>query len=407
MENKLPDLARTFAEHGTPYSINFTFHGRVRGTWTETEMRNALARLGLRHPMLASRVGFNASNEPVITTEGVPPIPLRIIERIDDEHWMREVERELPIGYDHRVGPPFRCVWIRGNEVSDLVLVCDHVTADGRAGVYALRDLLALLADPHLTLEPRLPILLSELVPDSIKPGLEKIIAEALKNGPPPSEQNEPYVREVSPDPLQVQAFSLSAEETAALVTRCRAEGVTVHAALCAAFLMAYAEKDPDQPIRAVETPVDIRPRLSQPLDDVYGDYVSLVFTWVNCSAGRSLWDIARDAAQDLANITDERALLQPFFISWVSKEPVYIPEERVIYDLSISNLGRLNIPVAYGNLELEAVHGPTYYASHPGHRVLGVNTHNGQLRATFISSDSTSPGILKRALELLSSMLQ
>jgi hypothetical protein len=52
-------------------------------------------------------------------------------------------------------------------------------------------------------------------------------------------------------------------------------------------------------------------------------------------------------------------------------------------YDLSLSNIGRLGIPVDYGSLRLESLYGPTFSAV--ADRIVGVNTVGGQMRFTFV----------------------
>lgn len=407
MQIKLSGNSRRIAEHGFPFSLNFTVSARVHGRFTQEALAQALARLRLCHPLLASRIEANAAGDVYFTTENVPAIPLRIVERTHENDWVAEVECELPQPYDHRIGPLLRCIWLRSHdtEVSDLILVCDHLTADGRACIHALRDLLTLLANPGLTLEPQIPTHLGQLIPEAVLPHLEKVIAEALKNAPPP--QPGGFRPRVSADPLRVLPFALSTEETATLMARCKAEKVTVQAALCAAFLAPFAEKHPEEPIRWVESPMDIRKRLSQSMEHVYGNYISLLFTQLDCSPSRSLWDIARDAARDLADTNDKRLFSVPLILMTVAKEPLPMPAVTINYDLSISNLGRLNIPAQYGSLQLESVYAPTFNASQAGHRVLGVSTFNGQLRATFTSCDPAAPGLLQRASQFLCEMIR
>lgn len=405
MQVQLSGNSRGIAENGLPFSLNFTITARVRGVFTQTALEDALLKLRQRHPLLASRVEADAAGNVYFTTENVPAIPLRIVNRVDDDHWVQEVERELPIGYDHRVGPLLRCVWLRGAEVSDLILVCDHLSADGRACVYAMRDLLTLLAHPEQPLETEAPTHLGKLIPESVLPYIKQIIAEAIQNAASMEQPHFDLVNDIPP--LRVLPFSLSAEETAALVARARAENATVQAALCAAFLTPFAEQDPGNPTRTVETPMDIRHRLSEPIGDVYGNYISLLFTSVDCSPGRNLWDIARDVTRDLTDTEEKRLFSIPLILMTVAEEPLPMPAVRINYDISISNLGRLSLPAQYGNLILEAVYAPSFNASRPGHHVLGVNTYNGQLRATFISCNPAAPALLERSRQLLAAMIQ
>jgi hypothetical protein len=57
---------------------------------------------------------------------------------------------------------------------------------------------------------------------------------------------------------------------------------------------------------------------------------------------------------------------------------------ENITYDLSITNLGRFNFPVTYGDFELKAIFGPVVTTAR-NERILGVTTVGGQLCFTFV----------------------
>jgi hypothetical protein len=407
MEFKLSGAQSLVLVAGLPFSINFTVTARLRGPLTLEQLQSALERLRLRHPFIAVRgVAAQAGEAAYFTTEGVPPTPVRVVERVTDEDWVREVEHEITTPFDYHTGPLFRCTWLRSAKLSDLLLVCDHVTADGRSGIFALHDLLRLLANPGLHLEPLLPPRLAELVPPPMVALIRKI-TDAAPGEPPTTPADFMDAYGPSPDPLRVIPIALSEAETAAFVARCRAEGVTVQAALCAAFLVPFAEQQPSEPVRRVESPVDIRGRLTQPVGPVYGGYLSIVVTSVDCSPGRGLWDMARDASQGLAAITEEQLFTSPSVMLAVADHPPRGQPFKVRYDLSISNLGRLDLPAEYGPLHLESVYAPTFNASLPEHRILGVTTFGGQMRCTFTTRDPGGPQIVRRARELMAAMIQ
>jgi len=88
-----------------------------------------------------------------------------------------------------------------------------------------------------------------------------------------------------------------------------------------------------------------------------------------------------------------------------VEKMPV-IPAFTVDYDLSISNIGRLDWPSAYGKLVFQGLHAPIFNVNQAGHRVMGANTSAGRLHLTYISHDPEAPWLAARGMELLRSML-
>jgi NRPS condensation-like uncharacterized protein len=403
MQFKLTGAQSLLLVSELPFSLAFTVAARIRGPLAPEKLSGALERLRRRHPLIAVRIAAGEGGA-CFTTTGVPPIPVRVMERASNDDWLREVEREIAVPFDYRVGPFFRCIFLRGRDTSDLILVFDHITADGRSSIYALRDLLRLLADEGLELDPLPPPRLADLIPP---PMLEKI-AEVISSEPGKTPDMHVWHPEDAPaEPLRVIPFPFDEDETAVLVSRARAEGVTVQAVLCAAFALPFAERETETPVRYVETPVDLRPRLTRPIGEVFGNYISLALIRLECTHGRDPWEIAREARRAIAAVTDEQLFTIPIILMAVAEQPLSAPPIDVIYDLSISNLGRIDIPEEYGPLHLESIFGPTLNVSLPGHRILAVTTFGGRMRCTFASRDPDAAQIVRRAREWIAVMLK
>lgn len=405
MQFKLSGAQSGLLTLDVPLKLNFTTSARVRGTFTLENLQNALERLRHHHPMLAVRIAPATDHAPAcLTTDGVPPIPLRVVERVSAQDWVREVECEIAQPTNYATGPLFRCVWLRGAEVSDLILVCDHIAADGLAGIYALRSLLEMLADPALNPEPLFSPSMAELIPPAILTRINGIISAAADAPPRPYATHH---QQADKKPLRVLPFEVDEAQTSALVSRAHAENVTVQAALCTAFALTFAEMHPEEPIRKMESPVNVRQRLLQPVGEVYGNYISLIFFDIDCSSGQEhAWEIARHVKRSLNDATDEQLYTIPLVIMAVTDKPLQGPVVEINYDLSLSNLGRVNIPTHYGKLQLESIYAPTMGPSNPEHRILGVTTFNGRMRCTFTSCDPQAQQIIKRANEILTGML-
>jgi hypothetical protein len=322
------------------------------------------------------------------------------------------MQRDVQVPTTYLRGPLLRCLWMRGEDVSDLVLVCDHLMADGKAAVIALRDLLSLLADPAQDTRPIDSPPLPDVVPAEIAAQIREDAADYPPASLPPEDEpaDEPpsgieATALPQPEPLLITPFSLTTAQTSALLARCRAEGVTVQAALCAAFLTPFAERDPAQPIRRAEIPVDLRPRLARPVGDAYGCFIGLNEIDVDCTPGRDLWDVARDAARALAGMRDRDNFAT--FLVVLTLTGKFPPRGwGVAYDLSISNLGRIELPATFGGLCVESFYGPLFPATGPNHRILDVATFDGRMTCTYSSRGREAPTTMTRGLELLRAML-
>lgn len=327
-------------------------------------------------------------------------IPLQIAPRASDEDWVRVAEREIDQAFDYRTGPMCRCVWLRGPDVSDLLVVYDHLTVDGRASMYALRDLMALLADPDRKPDPLVPPMMRDLIPSAIR---AKILAAAAGFSGAPQGTPVSQFAAPAPAPMRTIPIEWNEAETAALVSACRARHLTVQAALCTALAIPFAEREPDSPERWVECPVDLRSRLSQPVGEAVGNYISLAVIRLDCSPARDPWEIVRQAGRELTSISDEQLFLDPLVMMAVSDHPISLPPVNVRYDLSVSNVGRMEIPADYGPFHLDSIFGPTMGVYLAGHRILAVTTFGGRMRCTFTSRDPDAPHIVRRAREIIS----
>ncbi|MGB7539727.1 MAG: hypothetical protein WBM17_14390 [Anaerolineales bacterium] len=388
---------------GLPFPLSFTVCARVRGPLTGEILRSALDRLGRRHPLLAARLApAKDGNGGGITTENVPPIPLRIVERTADLDWVGEIERENAQAFDYHSGPLCRCVWLSGAEISDLIIVFDHLVVDGRASMLALRDLMTLLADPGWKPEALVPPMMRELIPDAMR---AKILETAARFSGAPQAAFKSQFGAPPSGPMRTIPIEWNEAESATLITACKARGLTVQAALCAAFAIPFAEREPDSPVRFMECPVDLRGRLSPSPGEAVGNYISLAVIRLECTPGIHPWTIAHRAGRALAAITDEELFTNPLVMMAVADHPISRPPVDVRYDLSLSNVGRLDIPEAYGSYRLLSIHGPTMGVYLAGHRILAVATFGGRMRCTFTSRDPDAGRIVSRARELVSEM--
>ncbi len=142
-----------YSDGQTP--LNSAFVARVRGLIPPEQLRHALNKVQAKHPLLKAGVMSDKKGRPhFMSNTQITEIPLRITQRQRDEDWQHESAAEWRTPFDMQRGPLCRMVWIRGVEVSELILVCHHCICDGASVANLLREVLLLTDEPDTELPP-------------------------------------------------------------------------------------------------------------------------------------------------------------------------------------------------------------------------------------------------------------
>lgn len=352
---------------------NFTASFRIKGDFTKDELVNAVDRLKVKYPTLSMHVvpGKNGTAEFVSDPDLI--IPIRIVERENADTWNDVQTTEMGVPFNMLAQPPVRIVWVRGDGMSELILVCHHAFADGLAGFLVLRDILTLLGSPELKFES-LPLYppLNALIPNF--PGkwrielLAKLKAKLLKLLLNFGIVKLASFSMVTPDPKPkyfIQTWEWSKEQTSTFAARCKSEGATVHTALCTAFLRAFAEFHGNGWNRKIQNPVNLRNRLTQKVGEAFGLYINAVKFNVDCAPERDFWEISREIKKTLVKKSDDPSIFSELTDGCTLMDelvpvvtPGFIAKQltKMDYDLSITNLGNLDFPSHFGDLEFENI---------------------------------------------------
>jgi hypothetical protein len=385
------------------HAINFALMARIRGTLSPESYQKALDKLLLKHPSLAVNVIQDARGDVCLLPSPAPKVPLRIEERKRPTHWIEETTTELARPFDLGEDPPLRCLILQDKDVSDILFVCPHVLADGLATTYLLRDFLAFLDDPEaeVTPTPRVPPM-SALIPDfpgkgwatlqaNLKAQLLKLCLRRAQRNTSQTETSNPR----QPD-YHLLPWTLTSEQTSALVARSRAEGTTVHAALCAAFLRAFGEFHGEGWKRKIQSPVSLRDRLTQPVGEAFGLFVNLVEFPIDCDPAYDFWEVARRIKKRFVRRTGDsqafKSLIEANVVTHQGRDMLTPQTAAQVFmaadhDISISNLGRVDFPTQYAAFQLEALFGPIL-GGDPEDVVLGVITVGGTMHLSLSFTD-------------------
>ncbi|MGH8002015.1 MAG: phthiocerol/phthiodiolone dimycocerosyl transferase family protein, partial [Brasilonema sp.] len=306
--------------------------------------------------------------------------------------------------------------------------------ADGLSTAYLLRDILQVLGTPNCEqqLLPKRPPF-EDLTPEMAFASKDNISHQDLQNSTEtafaPKAVSQLFIADDEPksniqtlestinNPTNLEAilsqssrprllsWSLSKEETSTLINRCRQEQTSVHAAICAAFLLGIdSESDTkaqqnhfQQPstLRCL-SPVNIRRLLSPSIEEDFGYYFCLTVTSHTLTPNLTLWDLARSLKSQLNQQTLPNTIFAdiPQMQAFLSTNPSPnivrdMLQDSKGYDVLVSNLGKLNIQKQFGDLQLTAIYGPIATTRMiDNERFVGVATLEDQMFFTFVYSE-------------------
>jgi len=362
--------------------VQFSLVAEIDRKVSEQTLRRALQKAQAQHPLLRVSVDRRALQSRYRWAEG----PVSIETATEGTPWQAIVAREQTRPIAHEPGPLMRTVRIPAETGSVIVLTFAHQITDGTGGMRVVADLVAALDGDEECGRP---------TPGQDVPPSQETLLEALETatppvGPPQDElMNAPgeLIRFSGRAP-HVSALALQRGLTARLVTRCHAEGVSVHAALCAAAGTVFHRAGRTR-VRVL-SPIDLRRAAGLP--DAVANRFAGARTVSEASQAEDFWKLARHHHQALGRQRAPQVLKAGSRA--LAQQPPATPEEAeammtvvTAADIQITNLGVVEAP-AHGRARLTALWGPAQTTQLAGEHVLGVVTCEGRLRMTELTHD-------------------
>ncbi|MGW6542362.1 phthiocerol/phthiodiolone dimycocerosyl transferase family protein [Streptomyces massasporeus] len=362
--------------------VQFSLVAEIDRKISEHTLARALRGVQARHPLLRVSVDRRAPQARYRWTEG----PVRIETAAEGTPWQAVVADEQTRPIAPEPGPLMRTVLVPAEAGSVIVLTFAHQITDGTGGVRVVADLVAALDGDEEGGEPT-----SEGdVPPSQEVLLRVLDAATPTVGPPQDELTDApgELTPFSGRAPHVSALALQHGLTARLVNRCRTEGVSVHAALCAAACTVFHRAG--RPRVRVLSPIDLRRAAGLP--DAVANRFAGARTASEASQAGDFWELARHHHQALEHQRAPQVLKTGS--EALDQQPPTTPEEAeammtvvTAADIQITNLGVVEAP-AHGRTRLTALWGPAQTTQLRGEHVLGVATLGGRLRMTELTHD-------------------
>lgn len=158
-----------YGDGKSPFNIVMPF--KIRGEIKEDNLRFALFRIQKKHPWLTAAIRFDEDKKPWFVTNLTENfrVPVRIVDRLNDEHWEQESTNEWKTIFDTTTAPLCRITWVKGENVSEILMVYHHCLCDGTATLSILTELLQLLDDPDTDIGREIPIMgIKDIIPAKV-----------------------------------------------------------------------------------------------------------------------------------------------------------------------------------------------------------------------------------------------
>ncbi|MEI3789138.1 MULTISPECIES: condensation domain-containing protein [unclassified Chryseobacterium] len=397
--------------------VNCVFTAKIKGNIPEENFKAALEKIQQKHPLLRTRIDNSSEKYPFfIEVKGIESIPLRIVERKTDEDWLQESETEWFRLFKDEKKPLAQLVWIKGNDVSEILWVLPHCICDGTSLVTMMTELLTLLDDPAVELQPyEVFSSVDDFLPLDFNMKKKKrkarfylVMARLFF-----LMQRKSKIRNLGKN--YVVHWKLNSDTTAQITEKSKAHGVSVHALFCSSFMQAFQEIQGKQAKGKVISPVDVR----HFIPEIRQDHVFAFAPTVELSLKKGSTDLLDNARQIKKDLVGKIEKMEARELLWMG-EQMHPVVERMIsmmksskggHDVTLSNMGRINIPSDYKNFKVETVISPTVAFPWLNSNTLVATTYNQQMDFTFMSNEHFLPKeeavtIKNKAIELLTSSL-
>ncbi|PIF46675.1 condensation domain-containing protein [Chryseobacterium sp. 52] len=398
MKRRLLFGERMLLGDGTePFNAVIPF--RLRGTFRLKEIQQALAQIQNKHPWLRASISHDGKNIPWFNVpENTISIPVRIIARQGEDQWQEESRREWSTIFNYEKLPLIRFVWIKGENVSDMLFAFHHCLCDGGSAMAFLHEFLKVLDNPTADIGVEQPILgIQDVVPPEVLTNrkqklkakvIGRLAATAIKCipvGKKAVERQNDYLIH----------WKLDKEMSQELISYCKSMEVTVNTFLSAAVLKAFRKVKGEAAFNKVSCPVDIR-RFAKQIKD---DHIFAFGLMIVVSSNQKM-NFTENLHLMQESVERKTAKLNPYITMMVMESAhdalknftKLLKHGKSSNDCMFSNLGRIQIPHQYKEFTLDTIFSPSVIGPLGNTTTMVTSTFKGEMDFSFVGSEGYLP---------------
>jgi HD-GYP domain-containing protein (c-di-GMP phosphodiesterase class II) len=386
---------------------NIVTSSRIVGNLQPEILQRSLDIVQYRHPRLKSRI-IHLQNGWYFQTEGTEKITLRIVDKLDIEQWEEVVVAEMNQKIDSGK-ILWRSVLVQSRidpNLNYLVTTLHHAIADGLSSIKLHGEILTYyhqissnsLIEPIIELAALPPV--EEILPTWTKGWRGKInsailfLKMALQKFwyRPRTLKHEKYVS-IPQRYSDIICRQVDPETTQKFIQHCQQNKTTVHSVLCAIIMEAIAKKLTKKNTKNIRISyllhIDLRRRLQPAISQE--NMTILSTTMMVCTAiqigSQSIWKLAGEVKQNLETCIHGGNIFNMIKIAQPLVDFCFIFPRQVAATFFISNIGKVNIPKIYGELELVEISFASSHALYAGVLAVNVVTFQEKMMLNFVFS--------------------
>ena len=395
---------------------NLVTISRIQGNIQETVLRQSLNIIQYRHPTLNSHI-INSDNSYYFQSAGTGKLPVRVVNLVEIQEWEAVVNAEINQVIDSSKYL-LRVVLVKvlnQPNINYLITTTHHAITDGLSSIQLHSEILTYCQEitegksiPAVnTLEHIPPI--EKLLPawtNSFKNKLSRIalllnIALQKYLNPPKTLKVENYVP-ISQRRCEIIHRQLSEESTQKFIQKCRQENTTVQSALCAALMLTVCKQITqsyeDHIKLSCLSYIDLRKRLEPRIN---AENMTVLATslmgFYRIKNNISIWELARNIKKDLNKKINQGEIFNMIFLAKHLINFALLFPNQVSATISVSNVGNVNIPCVYGELELKEISFVGSHALYAGMFIVHAATFQEKMTLNFVFSQ---PAINRQTME-------
>ena len=395
---------------------NLVTISRIQGNIQGTVLRRSLDIIQYRHSVLNSHI-INSENSYYFQSAGTGKLPVRVVNIVEIQEWEAVVNAEMNQVIDSSKYL-LRVVLVKvlnQPNINYLITTTHHAITDGLSSIQLHSEILTYCQEitegksiPAVnTLEHIPPI--EKLLPawtNSFKNKLSRIalllnIALQKYLNPPKTLKVENYVP-ISQRRCEIIHRQLSEESTQKFIQKCRQENTTVQSALCAALMLTVCKQITqsyeDHIKLSCLSYIDLRKRLEHRIN---AENMTVLATslmgFYRVKNNISIWELARNIKKDLNKKINQGEIFNMIFLAKHLINFALLFPNQVSATISVSNVGNVNIPCVYGELELKEISFVGSHALYAGMFIVHAATFQEKMTLNFVFSQ---PAINRQTME-------